>query len=532
MLELEMVINGQLKPLSLEDGEHKVGRAVDNELVLPVSSVSKVHAVLRVLGPHLYVRDLGSTNGTDIDGQPVGRDEIEVPKHATLRFAGVPLWRRIQGDDSTATLSRDDEVSSSTIYRPEQGFTENARARIVEMLSSLFELVASEADAREIEGLACSFVARFVQADRVILLEDDGEGTELSVKQMWFASEGNTDTREKLRLSSTIVNQVLQDRSSVLVANALNDPRFNAQQSIIHLELRAAMAAPLFDNQRVRGILYVDCSRPQVQYDSEDLQVLTATANAVAVKLRTLTLEKEIRTAARIQKNMLPVDLQVPAGWEIDCHLTMCREVGGDLYHCLPRPNGRMLLVLGDVAGKGIPASLAMAATMVLLRSLNELGVSLEEMGAHLNTQLFESLAPEQFVTLFVGELDHETGRMRYFNAGHEPPRLHRAGSGSIDVLDSTGRPIALLPFGSFGVEEAALEPGDTFAVFSDGIPEATRNGDDFFGLEAVDRALVENTKRELENVRTQILSGIEAYLGPEQTSDDITLMLLRRHAG
>jgi phosphoserine phosphatase RsbU/P len=282
----------------------------------------------------------------------------------------------------------------------------------------------------------------------------------------------------------------------------------------------------------VRGILYVDCSRPAVQYDSEDLQVLTATANAVAVKLRTLTLEKEIRTAARIQKNMLPVDLQVPAGWAIDCHLTMCREVGGDLYHCLPRPNGRMLLVLGDVAGKGIPASLAMAATMVLLRSLNELGVSLEDMGAHLNTQLFESLAPEQFVTLFVGELDHETGRMRYFNAGHEPPRLHRAETGSIDVLDSTGRPIALLPFGSFGVEEAALEPGDTFAVFSDGIPEATRNGDDFFGLEAVDRALVENSKGELESVRAQILSGIEAYLGPEQTSDDITLMLLRRHAG
>lgn len=524
-----MVINGQLQPLSLDDGEYKVGRAVENRVTLPVPSVSKVHAVLRVSGSRLYVRDLGSTNGTDIDGQPVGKEEVEVPKHATLRFAGVPVWRRIKSEDSTATLSRDEEVSSSTIYRPEEGFTENARARIVEMLSSLFELVASEADAREIEGLACSFVARYVSADRVILLEDDGEGTELSVKQLWFASEGNTDSSEKLRLSSSIVNQVLQERTSVLVANALNDPRFNAQQSIIHLELRAAMAAPLFDNQRVRGILYVDCSRPSVQYDAEDLQVLTATANAVAVKLRTLTLEKEIRTAARIQKNMLPVDLRVPEGWQLDCHLTMCREVGGDLYHCLPRPSGRMMFVLGDVAGKGIPASLAMSATMVLIRSLNDLGVSLEDMGSHLNTQLFESLAPEQFVTLFVGELDHETGRVRYFNAGHEPPRIHRAASGTIESLDSTGRPIALLPMGTFGVDETQLEPGDTFAVFSDGIPEATRNGDEFFGLETVDQALVGHSTDPLASVREEILAGIEAYLGPEQASDDITLVLLRR---
>ena len=529
MLELEMVVNGQLSPLSLEDGEYKVGRAPESDITLSVPSVSKNHAVLRVAGNALYVRDIGSTNGTDIDGQPVGQEETEVPKHATVRFAGVPLWRRIQGDDSTATLSRDDEVSSSTIYRPEEGFTDNARARIVEMLSSLFELVASEADAREIEGLACGFVARYVDADRVILLEDDGEGTELTVKQQWFADESQTDSSEKLRLSTTIVNQVREERTSVLVANAMNDPRFNAQQSIIHLELRSAMAAPLFDNHRVRGILYVDCSRPSVQYEAEDLQVLTATANAVAVKLRTLTLEKEIRTAARIQKNMLPEDLRVPEGWDLDCHLTMCREVGGDLYHCLPRPNGRTLLVLGDVAGKGIPASLAMAATIVLVRSLNDIGISIDDMAPHLNAQLFESLAPEQFVTLFVGELDHETGRLRYFNAGHEPPRIRRAASGAIDVLDSTGRPIAMLPMGEFEVEETELQPGDTLAVFSDGIPEATRNGDEFFGLEGVDEALNRHPEGELLAIREHILDGIEKYLGAEQTSDDITLMVLRR---
>lgn len=532
MLELELVVNGQLTPLQLEDGLYRVGRAPDTDITISVPSVSKHHAVLRVEGDALFVRDLGSTNGTDIDGKPVGNEEIEAGKHTTVRFAGVPLWRTVRGDDSTATLSRDEEVSSSTIYRPDEDYSESARARIVDMLSNLFELVASEADSQELERQACGFVSRFVDTDRVILLQDEGEGTELSVKAQWL-SEGkaSTQSQERLRLSTTLVGQVLSERSSVLVANTLNDPRFADQGSILHLDLKSAMAAPLFDNQRVRGILYVDCSRPQVQYDTEDLQVLTATANAVAVKLRTLTLEKEIRTAARIQMAMLPEDLPVPEGWSLDCHLTMCREVGGDLYHCLPRPDGRTLLVLGDVAGKGVPASLAMAATIVLIRSLNDLGTSLEDMAPHLNAQLGESLAPEQFVTLFVGELDHETGRLRYFNAGHEPPRIHRPGTDAIEELPSTGRPTAMLPFGDFGVSECTLEVGDTLAVFSDGIPEATRSGDDFFGLQGVDDALRAHATDHVSAIRQSILAAIESYLDAERASDDITLMVLRRTA-
>jgi sigma-B regulation protein RsbU (phosphoserine phosphatase) len=209
----------------------------------------------------------------------------------------------------------------------------------------------------------------------------------------------------------------------------------------------------------------------------------------------------------------------------------MCREVGGDLYHCLPRPDGRTLLVLGDVAGKGVPASLAMAATIVLIRSLNDLGTSLEEMAPHLNAQLGESLAPEQFVTLFVGELDHETGRLRYFNAGHEPPRIHRPSTDAIEELPSTGRPTAMLPFGDFGVSECTLEVGDTLAVFSDGIPEATRSGDEFFGLQGVDDALRAHATDHVSEIRQSILAAIEGYLDAERASDDITLMVLRRTA-
>ena len=161
-----------------------------------------------------------------------------------------------------------------------------------------------------------------------------------------------------------------------------------------------------------------------------------------------------------------------------------------------------------------------------------EIGIALGDMAPHLNSQLAESLAPEQFVTLFIGELDHETGELTYFNAGHEPPRLLREGTDEIALLDSTGRPVGLLPFGEFEVEKVTLEPGDVLSIFSDGIPEATRDGNDFLGDGAVDEAMRAYRTAPLKQMREDVLNKVQGFLTPNEASDDVTLMLLRRQAG
>ena len=175
-MEFELVIDGRLDTVDLADGEHSVGRAPGNEIQLPVASVSKHHAVIRVEDERVFVKDVGSTNGTDIDGTPVGQTEVELPEQATVRFAGVPLWRKIASVDSMATLLPENDIQSSTIFRPGDEVTDKARARIVDMLAELFELVASEDESEGIEQAACSFVAQWIDADRVFLLEDEGEG--------------------------------------------------------------------------------------------------------------------------------------------------------------------------------------------------------------------------------------------------------------------------------------------------------------------------------------------------------------------
>lgn len=527
MIDVEIIWGGKNHPVHLPDGEHSVGRSRENDIHIPIARVSKKHAMVRVDGERIFVRDLGSTNGTEVNGTRIGSAEVEVPQHGSVSFAGALLMWSTAGAPSTASLTNHQDVSSAMSYSPTQGFSPAARDRILDFSSGLFELLASEGRGGEVEEAACRFVGQVVSADRVVMLDDQGEATSIEARARWIRA-GDSDA--PLRLSSTLVGQVLQKRHSILVANPMEDPNYTGQESIMALDLRSAMAAPLFDNERVRGILYVDTASPNVRYTKDDLQVLTATANAVAVKLRNLSLEKELKTAARIQRAMLPRDFEPPPGYDLSAHQVMCRAVGGDLYNFLRRPDGNFFFALGDVSGKGMPAALAMGAATVLIGMLAEIGGEIEHQATLLHHQLFRSLGPSQFVTLFLGEIHPETGLLRYVNAGHDAPLLLRE-NGSFQSLDSNGMPVALLEEIEFQHDEITVDPGDLLAIFSDGIPEATTDGDSFLGIEPIKEILLQRKRDPLERISSGIIERVASFLGGEPASDDVTLMLFRRNA-
>jgi len=525
MIPLEIVWEGESHKFDLEDGEHSVGRSSENDVQIAMARVSKVHAGIKVDGERIFVRDQGSRNGTELNGKPVGEAWIEVPMGSLVSFAGALMRRGSPATTAAHRLLGDHQVSASLRYNMSQGYSNAARSRLMDRSSELFELLASSDDQKAIETAACVFVAGCVPAERVVMLADSGEATSVEASARWTKT-GNPDA--PLQLSSTIVGSVLRERDSVLVANPLEDPRFGGQQSIMALSLRSAMAAPLFDNQRVRGILYVDTTDPKVRYTQADLEVLTATSNAVAVKLRNLSLEEEIGTAARIQRAMLPSGVYVPEGYEIDAHQMMCRAVGGDLYFVGLRPNGKALIALGDVTGKGMPAALAMSASIVSIGLLADIDSDLLSVAKRLHRQLFRSLSDEQFVTLFLGELDLKSGRLAYINAGHEPPIVvHK--DGSMTLVQSTTMPFAMIEEIPLDVNEMTLHPGDTMTIFSDGIPEATTTGDNFLGLSGVKEILVTHRDDPLPAIRDRIVKIVENFLAGGPASDDVTLVMLRR---
>ncbi len=524
-MEFTIENDGLVRQIELDEGEHLVGRHPSATLRMESRQVSGRHATLRIEGSHVYITDLNSTNGTLIDNTILNPDkgEIEVFRGSSIQCGNVTIIRTAD-EEGLITGEMGDIQHTQGTYSIDQGYSVTARNRIADMLSSLFELIALDESSDSLPDKTCMFISRWIEADRIVLLEDYGEGTTVEPVGSWSRDGGSL---EELTLSQTLVKRVTDERTSVLLGDV---PAMagDASNSMISMHLRSAMAVPLFDNHRVRGIIYLDTSQPGVTYNEDQLQMVTATANAVAIKLRNQGLMNELATAARIQKAILPDKLMDIEGYDLLVRLDMCRAVGGDLYHVLPRPDGRVMLVVGDVAGKGTPASMAMSACMVLLSTLAEIGGDLDRVVCLLNSKLYESLTIEQFITLFVCDLDPATGELTYVNGGHELPLIVR-NDGTIVELEPCTPPVGMMPEFPCEVRKAMLMPGDLLAIFSDGIPEATLNGEEFLGIEPVITILKDGQQQPLEAISSSIGETVEEFLKGGHASDDVTLMLLRR---
>jgi phosphoserine phosphatase RsbU/P len=517
--------DGSERQIELNEGQHIIGRHQSASLRLEAREVSGQHARLRIEGGRLFITELDSTNGTMIEDRILKAEagEVEIYPGSTVSCGGVLIQREAVEENPVSDTTRDLQIYQAS-YNPEEGFSPTARQRIADMLSSLFELIALDESSESLADKTCEFLSQWLPSDRVILLEDSGEGTSVEPAGYWLR---DNSISEELQLSHTLVQRVIDERTSVLLADVQNMSQ-DISQSMVAMHLRSAMAVPLFDNERVRGILYLDTTRPAESYNADQLQMVTATANAVAIKLRNQSMASEIATAARIQQAILPDKLMDVEGYDLLVRLDMCRAVGGDLYHVLPRPDGAIMVALGDVAGKGTPASLAMSACMVLLSTLADIGGSLDQVMGMMHTKLYENLTAEQFITLFLGDLEPQTGRLSYVNAGHEMPLIIRP-DGTMEELEPCSPPVGMLPEFTCRVGVTTLEPGDLLVIFSDGIPEATLDGEAFLGIEPVKSILTQMRRQPLADISNAIGEAVDQFLKGGHASDDVTLLLVRR---
>jgi serine phosphatase RsbU (regulator of sigma subunit) len=332
------------------------------------------------------------------------------------------------------------------------------------------------------------------------------------------------------------MNAVLADNTAVITADAMDDPRFASGQSIIAQAIHSAMAVPLFDNEHVLGILYVDSTDPSVLYGQSELELLTLLGYMAAVKITNarlleaeqtrLRLAAELATASRIQRNLLPEPPALP-GWTFHARLETCHEVGGDLFDFHVREDGTLVVLVGDVSGKGTGAALLMSSTLAAARVLYDACAGPLDVVSRLNAALRRYSDPNQFVTMFVGWLEPESGHMRYVNAGHPEPHIMR--QGEFRKLEATGIPVAMLPDFPWSEGSTVLEHGETIALFSDGIPEA-QHDEEFFEWERTARALVQAAAEpDLARAGDHVIASIDAFASGQHRADDVTLVFLRR---
>jgi sigma-B regulation protein RsbU (phosphoserine phosphatase) len=256
--------------------------------------------------------------------------------------------------------------------------------------------------------------------------------------------------------------------------------------------------------------------------------LLKAKAYADAVRE---AMARDLRIAREIQMGILPADLAAitkGTGFEIDAVIEPAREVGGDLYEVLRVSDRRLVVALGDVSGKGIPAALFMAVAMTVLRTLARQIAEPDEILRRLNDELVEENPRGMFVTLQCLVFDLEEKRVSCAGAGHHQLALLSPGRPPRLACPSSGRPAGLMPFNPIERETLPFEQGDTFVLFSDGVSEAMDNDDGFYGEDRLLAALAACNGAAPQDIVTRVLADVRAFAAGAKQSDDITVLAAR----
>ncbi|MGD0202108.1 MAG: SpoIIE family protein phosphatase [Bryobacteraceae bacterium] len=531
--------DGKTRTIRLETAAISLGRSVSNELCFPEDvGLSRQHMVLERDGDGWSVRDLGSKNGTFVNGVRVaGRTSLRpgdrivasrilmvyAPNDSAAQtiFVNGPAAARPSQATLTTTLQsvlRGEDREKSPLA-PQWG------SPVTALIRAGRELAAGR-PLPELFGVILDLAMEAVGARRGVLMTR--ERGDLLVQ----ASRG-----EGFRISSAVRDRVLDAKTSLLVRDTHLDEALRRSLSIAEHSVRTLMAVPLQTDNQVIGLIYVDSPHLVREFTGDDLNLLTVMANVAAIRIerdRLAEIEQaekmmasELEQAAEIQRQFLPAGAPVVPGLELAGFNAACHTVGGDYYDFLPYPDGRVGIVIGDVAGKGMPAALLMTSLQAKVQALAEAPGDPADFVARLNRSLATTCPSNRFVTLCYALIDPQTGEVSFCNAGHNPPLLFRR-DGEVGQLEGGGPVLGILPAMSYECCHTRMEPGDFVLFYSDGVTEACNPA----GEEFQDR-LLEVACGLRDHPAADIVSAVHqavtAWIAGQPPADDITVVAVRR---
>jgi serine phosphatase RsbU (regulator of sigma subunit) len=245
-----------------------------------------------------------------------------------------------------------------------------------------------------------------------------------------------------------------------------------------------------------------------------------------------LSLKRDLEVAREIQQAMLPEGMWSGPGVEAFGLTKPANTVGGDFYDILPQPDGRLIVTLGDVAGKASPAALLMALLLAMLRTLVDEGLGLQALVSRLNAQICRHAPASRFITIFLAWYDPGTGDIEFVNAGQTPPLLRRQ-DGTVERLMTGGIALGLFEGSSYETGRARLEPGDALVMYSDGITEAEDPAGEPFDEAGLERtlALYPGTFPEASaaSIGQAVFDAVERHRRDSRLADDLTVLVLSR---
>jgi len=536
-----------------------LGRHPDCDIVLDFGEVSRQHAQIERVDDNFYIEDLQSRNGTYVNGSRINKrhllcdqdritlcdvvmvfhDEAAREKAAAGGGDGANLESTAlmvddeSGGHNSTVMTRLDISSGSSSLRPEVNSQGKLKA-LMEISRNLGRAVALN---EVLPKVLDSLLTIFPQADRGVTVLRDAASGKLVPRALKHRRPELVDT---VRISRTIVQGVMAGKEAILSADASSDVRFKASDSIVDFHIRSVMCAPLINSQgEVTGVIQIDTSDQRNRFNRDDLEVLASVACQAAIAVENAELHEmavrdqkrsqELEVAHDVLRGFLPSSTPRIEGYDFFHFYEPANELGGDYYDYIPLPGRRLAVVVADVSGKGIPASLLMARLSADVRYCLASEPSPAEAVAQVNRVFFAAGWEDRFVTLVLAVLDPLCHSLTLVDAGHPPAYLNRAGK-VIEAVDeaNTSLPLGVMADAKYVQVSHSLDPGDRLVLYTDGISEAMNEKNELYGFQRLFEQVAVPCTSVAAHGRS-ILGNVKEFVGKRSQSDDMCLVCLGR---
>jgi len=533
-----------------------LGRSQSSTIFLNDVSISRQHAQVTFRDGSFWIEDLGSKNGTKVGGRRIDGSTALKPGDAIqlgsihLVFSGNEPSSsgsaRVADIDAPSSVVRAvsvDEISSNGAIDTKSFASELSPERMrnfVQAMDKIGQALLAIRPLDELFEVVVKLAADILNADRTAILLRRGSEDDLVPMAV---SQTGRGVGEEIVVSRTIARMAIGQRQAILTGDAQSDTRFRNQQSVIRERIHSAMCVPLWHDGDVLGLIYVDNVAAPLPFAETDLQILTFLAHLAAMKIRETEnyearqrQEQELKRAATLQQALLPpaeprqIGSMVIAGSNV-----ASQDVGGDYFDFVDSPSGTLIVGLGDVAGKGMPAALLMTHLSASVKAQIETERPLVEVMRRLNSSIYQNLqrgssggSVNRFITLVIADVNPATGEITYVNGGHNPPFLLRA-SGTLDTLTEGGLLLGIMPEATYTAGSVRLEPGDLLVLYSDGVTEARNLTEEEYGDDRLIAFLRESQSMRPAEMVASLIQNVRAFSKREKPTDDVTVVVLRR---
>ncbi|HEY0007452.1 MAG TPA: SpoIIE family protein phosphatase [Tepidisphaeraceae bacterium] len=403
-------------------------------------------------------------------------------------------------------------------------------------LTTIYNVTMMLAEPRDLQKLldrTTRAVCEVMEVKAASIRLVDHEHDELVIKATYNLSPQYL-SKGPVRMKRSEIDQSAWINGYEYVKSITSDPRVQYPEEARREGIASMLSIGMRYKGRSIGVLRIYTAEERV-FEKHEIDLLRAIAAQAAAaidnarlleeRLQGEAIERQVKMAAEVQQRMLPADSPNIPGVDVAYTYVPCFELAGDFFDFIELPDDNFGLVVADVSGKGIPASLIMASVRAALRAQVDNVYYLYEVVRRLNTMLYRDTKPTEFVTLFYGVLNARTRRFTYCNAGHPPALLLR--NKEVTELPSDNMVLGIDPDQQYRQNVVDLQSGDAILMYSDGLPDAMNFEQQPYGKERVLSAFKSTAGHTVQGMADHLLWDVRRFVGLSNRSDDLTMVVM-----